>query len=171
MFKPLRNTNSLSQILLGALALQVCVLSINGAPERKATLSLNSLSNTLGNRRLEVGSPAPMLSVYDRNGWGAALPSSSGNVTLVFRAACNCEDTAVWNWVQVAKRAKEPVALVAVVPPEQLAKVHSPEPGFEQVFCCRRVDFEQIAPRIRQSLPCAVHIRNGKVVSLDTSES
>lgn len=163
-----RNSNSLSQILLGALTLQLCVLSINGAPQRKPTLSLNGLTNALWNRRLEVGSPLPALSIYDRSGKSAILPNPAGDLTLVFRAACNCEDTAVWNWVQVARRANKPVALIAVVPPERLAKVHSPEPNFKHIFSCRSVDFQQIAPPVRESLPCIVHIQNGKVISLET---
>lgn len=168
MFRQLRNTDALAQILLGALALQACVLCINGAPDRSSTLSLNALINALGNRHLEVGSSAPLLSVYDREGRKASLPEA-GQVTLVFRGTCDCQDIAVWNWVQAAQRAGHSVALIAVVPPTQLANVDAPTPDFRHIYGCRRADFQQIAPRFSTNLPYVVHLRNGKVVALETS--
>ena len=168
MFKILRNSDALSQILLGALVLQVCVLTINGAPERPCTLSFNALINALGNRRLEVGSTLPRLSVVGTDGRVGFSPASSDESVLIFRESCGCQDVAVGNMIKAAQRAHQPVALVNVTSFDKPFVLDKNSLTLDQIFSYSRSSYLPFAPR-NTELPYAVHVRANKIVALETS--
>lgn len=168
MLKTLRNSDALGQILLGALVLQVCVLTINGAPERSSTLSFNTLINFIGNRHLEVGSTLPRLSVVGTDGRPGVLPTGAGESVLIFRGSCNCQDVAVGNMIQAAQRAHQPVALIDVVTRDSATKIDAPSLSLDRIFSYRHTNYAPIAPRDTE-LPYAVHVRADKIVALENS--
>ncbi len=168
MFKILRNSDALSQILLGALVLQVCVLTINGAPERPSTLSFNALINALGNRRLEVGSTLPQLSIVGTDGRVGFSPASSNESVLIFRESCGCQDVAVGNMIKAAQRSHQPVALINVISRDKPFVLDKTLLNLDQIFSYNRSSYVPLAPR-NMELPYAIHVRANKIVALENS--
>lgn len=114
-----------------------------------------------------VGSRFPVINAYDEMGVRREVLPRGQAALVIFRADCDCDDTAVRQWTASAARAREQLTIVVATPPHKLAEIRRANKLPGRILAATASEMSRLhLPEER--LPLAIHLSTtGTVLAVE----
>lgn len=152
------------RLFIGIVVLQISMFGVTSKPGSSETLTANQLFAFFSGAKIQEGWRLPPFTAYDKNGRREDVLRPGKPSVVIFRNDCDCEQTQVLRWAEVAAQRREGITIILPVSPAHLGKQKEEGRPAQRILSMRYSEMMRLGLPEKQ-LPMAIHLDGNSTIT------